>query len=155
MWIESATQIRVEFKTRTVHLQPGVPTEVPDEDGRKLLAQVPGKVRQVSQELPSSPSPHVPPDAPLLPGWVICWRDSQGLLHGGRHGGSNGVVRQCVWTDGMWTVRLASGANVLLRHVVSVAKTKPDGSLAAAWLVRVHGYDGEGPQPDVTKEGGG
>lgn len=84
------------------------------------------------------------PEPPIRPGWVIAWRDSEERLRGGHDERAVGVVVNCVWDEQGWQVELPSGDRIPLQAVTSVAKVNARGKAIAAWLVREHGYDGEG-----------
>lgn len=47
MLIESSVPLVVRFRSGKVHLKPGCPHQFSDIDGRKLLAKVPDKVREI------------------------------------------------------------------------------------------------------------
>jgi hypothetical protein len=51
--INALQPLLVRLPGGDVHLQPGVPVEFPDEQGHRLLAKVPNKVRRVT--IPSPP----------------------------------------------------------------------------------------------------
>lgn len=150
MIIEALKPLHIRKTSGDLHLQPGAPIELPDEEALRLLQKVPNKVRAVPQTCPAVPLP----DMPLHPGWYVAYRDPRGRLRGGKEAGPGGMVSTCLWRAGSWQIVLQSGARIPLRCVTSVAKTQ-DGKIIAAWEVRVHGSSGEGPQPDATKEGGG
>ncbi|MEC4686722.1 MAG: hypothetical protein VST64_00230 [Nitrospirota bacterium] len=50
MLIEALKALVVRLPDGNLHLKPGVPTELPEEQARKLLARAPGKVRAVESE---------------------------------------------------------------------------------------------------------
>jgi hypothetical protein len=132
MLIESLSPLLVRFRSREVHLEPGQPVRFSEEDGRKLLARAPGKVRCVT------------PEPPLQAGWLVVYRDRQGRLRGGCNERECGTVRECRWDDSGWTVILKNGEPLALGRILSVGKTDVNGKLIAAWTVREQGYDGEG-----------
>lgn len=80
--------------------------------------------------------------APLLPGWLVTYRDPTGKLCGGSEERTHGTVLECRWTMGRWTVGLTDGQQVPLSIIQAVASTHSDGRIRAAWNVREHGYDG-------------
>ncbi len=49
MLIESSKPLLVKLRSGSIRMQPGHPVEFSDEDGSKLLARVPGKVRVICQ----------------------------------------------------------------------------------------------------------
>lgn len=49
MLIEALKPLRVRLPDRDIHLVPGHPVDLSDEDGQKLLARAPTKVRRVPQ----------------------------------------------------------------------------------------------------------
>lgn len=82
--------------------------------------------------------------APLLPGWLVPYRDPTGKLCGGADDRAHETVRECHWEEGRWTVCLTDGQRVPLSIIRAVASTHPDGRIRAAWTMREHGYDGHG-----------
>lgn len=82
------------------------------------------------------------PEAPLQPGWLVCYRDTMGKLRGGFDERDHGTVEACEWTGHAWTVFLTNGDQLALARIVSVGEMV-DGRLVAAWTVRGHGYDGD------------
>lgn len=116
-------------------MRPGHPVRFHETDGRKLLARVPNKVR------------YVMPDPPLCAGWLVAYRDRQGRLRGGCDERNQGTVQACQWDGTTWTVMLTNGDCLPLSRIVSVGQTDSQGKVLAAWTVRAHGYDGEGPRP--------
>ena len=83
------------------------------------------------------------PEAPLLPGWFVAYRDTHGRLTGGADDRVNGTVSACTWDGAAWVVLLTNEDRLPLGAVVSVARTDADGSILAAWTVRGHGYRGD------------
>ncbi len=98
----------------------------------RLLRKAPAFVRRVL------------PIPPLRPGWLIAYRDRQGLLHGGCDDRNHGTVHECHWTGTTWMIALTNGESLPLGRIVSVGKTDAMGKVVAAWTVKQHGYDGEG-----------
>lgn len=132
MLIEASIPLRVRLGCGEVRLHPGQPVRFSDEDGRKLLARAPGKVRCVT------------PESPLRSGWLVVYRDEQGRLRGGCEERTSGTVECCQWDGATWTVRLTNGYPLALVRVLAVGKTNAEGQLIAAWTVKEYGYDGEG-----------
>lgn len=86
------------------------------------------------------------PVAPLQPAWLIVYRDEVWRLRGGSDEREAGTVRECSWDPyAGWTVILTNGGRVPLRAVRAVSKINTRGQILAAWTVREHGYDGDGP----------
>jgi hypothetical protein len=83
------------------------------------------------------------PQAPILPGWLVTYRDKTGNLSGGAEDRGHGTVQACRWEGALWSVYLTDGQRVPLSHVVGVAKTDATGRILVVWTVRRHGYDGE------------
>ena len=108
-----------------------------DQAGR-LLAQFPTQLEVLT--LPAEP-----PAEPLQPGWLVTYRDRGGRLAGGCDDRANGTVAGCEWVGSGWLIRLTSGETLPLHMILSVGKTDAAGKIVAAWTVREHGYDGEGP----------
>lgn len=69
MLIEALKPLRIRFKEREVHLQPGHPVTFTEEEGRKLLEKAPGKVRQLRS-------------AEIQPGSFITWQGADGKQRG-------------------------------------------------------------------------
>jgi hypothetical protein len=136
--IEASKPLKVRLRVGEVHMQPGRPVRFSEEDGRKLLARAPGKVRCVT------------PKPPLRAGWLVAYRDSDGRLRGGCDDRQAGTVATCQWDGVGWTIQLTSGEHLRLSRIASVAKTDSAGNILAAWTVREHGFNGEGP---VTRGG--
>ena len=82
------------------------------------------------------------PIAPILPGWLVTYRDYAGRLSGGAEDRAHGTVQTCRWDEGRWTVCLSDGQRVPLSVIRAVAKTDKEGRILAAWDVKRHGYDG-------------
>ena len=143
MWIEAVMKpLRVQFKHgKEVHLYPGAPIELSDEDGQKLIAQAAGKVRLVG--CPSIDSVIDLPLAPLQPGWLVTYRDKDYRLRGGCDERDYGTVAKMTWVQGSWTVWLTNGQALSLSIVRAVGKTDGEGRVVYAWTVRDHGHDGD------------
>ena len=90
------------------------------------------------------PSPVTTPQPipPIRSGWLVAYRDQQGVLCGGCDDRQRGTVRECQWRMGIWTVRLTDGQQLPLANIRSVGQTNGEGKIIAAWTVREHGYDG-------------
>ena len=101
------------------------------------------------------PSPVTTPQPipQIRPGWLVAYRDQQGVLCGGCDDRQRGTVRECQWRMGIWTVRLTDGQQLLLANIRSVGQTDGEGKIIAAWIVREHGYDGKG-RPSTSGEAG-
>lgn len=82
------------------------------------------------------------PEAPLRAGWLVAYRDGQGILRGGCEERDYGTVHECRWDGMTWSISLTDGNAIPLSRVVSVGKTDPKGNVIAAWTVRAHGYNG-------------
>lgn len=92
-----------------------------------------------------SPGPsEVKPTPPVLPGWLVTYRDSAGRLCGGAEDREHGTVQECRWEGGQWTLYLTDGQEMPLSFIRAVGQTDVNGRLIAAWTVREHGYDGNG-----------
>lgn len=91
-----------------------------------------------------------PPTPPLRPGWLVAYRDRRGTLCGGCDDRTHGTVQACRWDEKGWTVQLTDGQRLPLSIIRSVGRTESTGQIVAAWTVREHGYDGEGP---ITRGG--
>lgn len=105
------------------------------ETGSPENAVAPAEARQEAVTASVSPTP------PLLPGWLVGYRDRRGVLRGGCDDRLHGMVQQCVWSEQGWTVHLTDGQRLPSTSIRGV--TALDGR---AWTVREHGYDGEGPR---------
>lgn len=106
-------------------------------------------ILQASPEVPvpSSPFQATPmqggdPIAPILPGWLVAYRDQAGRLCGGVEDRIHGTVRECQWNGSSWTLYLTDGQWLPLAFVRSVGKTNTAGRVVAAWTVREHGFTG-------------
>jgi len=82
--------------------------------------------------------------APLLPGWLVAYRDPQGRLRGGCDERESGTVQECQWNEQGWMVHLTDGQRLPLSTIRSVGRTDDVGKIVAAWTVRGHGFNGEG-----------
>lgn len=88
------------------------------------------------------------PDEPLQPGWLVAYRDRQGVLCGGCDDRAHGTVQACQWDEKGWTVHLTDGQRLPLSMIRSIGQTDEAGHLMAAWTVREHGLDGrKGGEP--------
>lgn len=94
---------------------------------------------QITGSLGSEPMP------PLQPGWFVVYRDRHGILCGGDVDREHGTVEACRWDGNGWTVHLTEGQRLPLSLIRSVGQTDDAGEIVAAWTVREHGYDGQGP----------
>jgi hypothetical protein len=79
---------------------------------------------------------------PLLPGWLVAYRDRPGVLCGGCDDRDHGTVQACRRDGTGWTVLLTDGQRLALSLVRSVGQTNEEGRLLAAWTVKDHGFDG-------------
>ena len=143
MRIEALRPLHIRRASGDLHLKPGYPVELPDDDALRLLAKKPDAVRQVLTVEPLIDPLEAVPTPPLQPGWLVVYRDPQGRLRGGHDERDHGTVAKMTWA-GSWTVRLTCGKTLSLSMVRSVAKTNGAGEVVAAWTVRDHGYNGEG-----------
>ena len=66
MLIEAYKPLRIRLKSGEIRMEPGHPIEFSDEDGEKLLARAPGKVRVIYQA-----------------GSIITWQRADGRQHTG------------------------------------------------------------------------
>lgn len=90
----------------------------------------------------------IPPDPPASPLPLHCfvtYTDSQGRLCGGWDERNACTVKQCHGVGPDCRVELAKGGMIPLRAVRAVGSLNAEGRLIAAWSVREHGYDGNGP----------
>ncbi|QPD04920.1 MAG: hypothetical protein Nkreftii_002694 [Candidatus Nitrospira kreftii] len=79
MLVEALKPLLIHLPTGDVHLEPGVPVELPDEHGRRLLAKVPDKVRIVTTQSVVV-EPAIRPDgSPLTP---VYWERGDGSISG-------------------------------------------------------------------------
>jgi hypothetical protein len=130
MLIEATEPLRIKTQGREILLEPGKPVDLPRDRAEKLLRVASHSVRLV------------PPLSPILPGWLIAWRDRAGRLRGGCDDRAHGTVREAQWGADGWTFTLSSGEVVPMRRVVSVGRTDATGQLVASWEVRGCGLDG-------------
>ncbi len=86
------------------------------------------------------------PTPPLQPGWLVAYQNRAGVLCGGCDDRQHGTVQECRWTGNGWTVELTDGQRLPLSIIRSVGRTDDVGKIVAAWTVREHGFDGEGPR---------
>lgn len=110
---------------------------------------IPLKPSSISSKL-ANPVADVPvetdgPTPPLQPGWFVAYRNQGGTLCGGCDERDAGTVQECQWDGRAWMAVLTNGDTLALSRIVSVGKTDAEGRVVAAWTVRQHGYDGEGP----------
>jgi|CXWL01.1.fsa_nt_gi hypothetical protein len=96
-------------------------------------------VRVIGVSAKITPSDENPP---LQPGWLVVYRDRQGVLCGGCDDRQRGTVDDCQWEEKGWTVHLMDGQRLPLSIIRSVGQTDDVGRIVAAWTVREHGYDG-------------
>src|SRR6185295_15603371 len=89
-------------------------------------------------------SAEITPNPPLQPGWLVAYRDRQGVLCGGCDDRQHGTVQACQWDGNGWTLWLTDGKRMPLSFIRSVGQTDDTGQIVAAWTVREHGYGGEG-----------
>jgi len=94
-------------------------------------------------------SAEITPNPPLQPGWLVAYRDRQGVLCGGCDDRQHGTVQACQWDGNGWTLWLTDGQRMPLSMIRSVGQTDDTGQIVAAWTVREHGYDGEGSARDT------
>lgn len=91
-------------------------------------------------------SPGAPPPVPPLPArCFVTWHDSNGKLCGGWDDRDTSIVKRCHGTGATSQVELSNGKTIPLRSVRAVGQLNAEGRLIAAWTVRAHGYEGEGP----------
>lgn len=138
MTLETLTAITIRFDGQTVRFEPGAVFTVTDNQAQRLLARAPGKLQALT----------LPPDRPiepLQPGWLVAYRDRQGRLRGGCDERDAGTVAACQWDGTAWTVSLTDGQRLPLSRIRSVGQADEAGQIVAAWIVRDHGYDREGP----------
>lgn len=100
---------------------------------------------QPSQATPEHQGPIQEPLAPILPGWLVTYRNRQGHLCGGAEDREHGTVRECRWDAAHWMLCLTDGQQMPLSFIRAVGQTDVNGRICTAWTVREHGYDGNGP----------
>ena len=137
MLIEAVSRpVRYRFRDgRELLFAPGHPHDLPEGEAFLLLARTKGNLR------PTNQTSHTPLP-PILPGWIICWRDHTGLIQGGADARQDGTVRSCRHIGSQWMVELTTGDRVLEKQIVGVVSTNASGAVTAAWLVREHGLSG-------------
>lgn len=143
MTLRCREPLALKFDGRVIQFEPGSCFRVSANQAQRILAQFPHKVEVLT----------LPPDPPIEPlqlNWLVAYRDRSGTLRGGSDDRLNGTVQECRWIGGRWSVQLVNGETIPLSIVSSVATIDGDGRVLAAWTVREHGYDGEGP---VTRGG--
>jgi len=133
MTLRCLEPLALKFDGRTVQFEPGSVFTVTPAQAARVLAKFPARVEVLTLPLDL-------PEEPLQPGWLVCYRDQRGALCGGCDDRQHGTVEECRWDGKGWTVHLTDGPRLPLSIIRGV--TTPDG---AAWTVREHGYDGEGP----------
>ena len=140
MTIELLADLAIRLNGQDRDCRAGEVLDLPEIQAQRLLKKAPGLVRLVN----SGPAP------PLQPGWLVSYRDRRGALCGGCDDRQRGTVEACRWGGNGWTLCLTDGQEMPLSIIRSVGRTDEAGQIVAAWTVREHGYDGEGP---VTREG--
>ena len=125
-----------EFLAHTTPSLPDIPdTMMNESSGSGPIAEVSAKI--TSPDIADEPIP------PLQSGWLVAYRDRQGVLCGGCDDRKHSTVQECQRGMEGWVVYLTDGQRLPLSWVRSVGKTDGEGRLIAAWSVRQHGYDGE------------
>jgi len=84
------------------------------------------------------------PRSPILPGWLIAWRDPSQRLRGGAAEREHGTVARTAYGSTGWLVHLTDGTVLTMAVMRSIASTDAQGAVTAAWEVRTCGLDGEG-----------
>lgn|GEM_PF-1369501 len=103
-----------------------------------------------SQEVPAASTAPAPQGeggdlvAPILPGWLVAYRDQAGRLCGGAEDRAHGTVKACQWNGSSWILYLTNGQRLPILSVRAVARTDASGHIREAWTTREHGYDGTG-----------
>src|SRR5690349_21530133 len=69
------------------------------------------------------------PMVPILPGWLVTYRNSKGHLCGGAEDRAHGTVQGCGWDGARWTVSLTDGQRVPLWLICAVGQTDANGRL--------------------------
>ena len=90
------------------------------------------------------------PAPPLQPGWLVVYRDRRGVLSGGCDDRQHGTVAECRWEENRWMVHLTDEQRLPLSFIRSVGQTNKAGEIVAAWTVREHGFDGQGPDESLS-----
>lgn len=124
--------ILCRFPGGEIRMEPGKPVDLPEARALRLLDKAAGKVRCVT------------PEPPLLPGWLVAYRDRSDNLRGGCVERDHGTVQACRWNGTVWTISLTNGDTLPLGLIVSVGKTDEEGNVVAAWTVKAHGHDEDG-----------
>ena len=137
MTLRCLVPLALKFDGHGVRLETGSCFAVTPHQGRRIMAQFPGKVEVL--DLP----PDLPTE-PLQPGWLVVYRDRAERLAGGCDDRDHGTVKESRWDAAGWSVHLTDGQRLPLRSIQSVARTSADGKVLSAWTVREHDYDGEG-----------
>lgn len=138
MTLQALAPLAIRFAGRVIQFEPGAVFTVTDNQAERILHAASGKVRAIVLSVD-------PPAEPLQPGWLVCYRDRHGVLCGGCVDRECGTVEACRWEGNGWTVSLTDGQRLPLSLIRSVGQTDSAGQLVAAWTVREHGYDGDGP----------
>lgn len=143
MLIEAVNRpVRYRFRDgRELLFVPGHPHNLPEDKALKLLARTHGALRPTGH---TTDLPTATPVAPILPGWIICWRDGHGRLKGGAACREEGTVATCRCIGLQWVVELTTGTRVPEVQIVGVASTNQAGAVTAAWSVRECGLRGSG-----------
>ena len=134
MILQALDVLTIQLDGQVIELEPGAIFTATPEQAARLLERAPGKIQAIT----------LPPDEPVLPGWLVVYRARDGRLAGGADDRQHGTVGSCAWTGAAWLVRLTNGDTLPLRRILSVGKTDATGRIVAAWNVREHGFDGEG-----------
>lgn len=135
--LRAVERLTLELEGQTIACDQWAAFTVTADQAGRLLEQFPTQLEVLTL-------PDDPPAEPVQPGWLVAYRNRAGRLCGGADDRQRGTVRGCHWIGGRWTVQLVNGENIPLALVRSVAKTDHGGQIVAAWVVREHGYDGEG-----------
>lgn len=140
--VEALHPVKVRFKAdgSKYDLQPGQRVSLPEPQARRLLEAVPDKIKVVTPE--EERRTESIPDSPILPGWLIAWRDRSGRFCGGCDDRERGIVKTAAWGPTGWTFTVRNGEAVPLHAIVAVARTDEVGHVLGAWLVRECGPDG-------------
>ena len=134
MILQALDVLTIQLDGQVIELEPGAIFTATPEQAARLLERAPGKLQAIT----------LPPDEPVLPGWLVVYRDRAGRLCGGADDRQRGTVQACTWDGGRWTVTLTNGQRLPLSAVLSVGKTDDAGQVLAAWSTREYGYGGEG-----------
>ena len=89
-------------------------------------------------------APRTDPTPPLLPGWLVTYRDRDGRLCGGADDRQHGTIERLEWipVHRTFEVILIGGQRLQLRQIRSIGQTDTTGKVIAAWTVEDHGHDG-------------